>query len=176
MNKLFVIVISVIVVVVLLSSYIILSQTGLSPSGQSSQTSQPEVTNSPGSNSPSASPQILTEAVRYKTVNFVDTQGIGTKAFSMLIPEKWQSSGNISWVLDNPAMPAFGSFRAWNPNGAEEYNYHANQAFFWSTNQMLLQTFPVGTHYFGAEVRETLGPAEALKEIALPAYRNGARQ
>jgi len=140
---------------------------------------------SPANSNPSTTPQTSTPSqtgttqtatfVKYKTVSFTDTEGIGTNAFNMLIPVDWQSSGEIRWVLDNPAMPAFGSFKAWNPKGTEEYNYFANQAFFWSTNPMILQTFPTGSHYFGAEVRQPLGAIEALKQIVLPEYRGNAQ-
>jgi hypothetical protein len=109
--------------------------------------------------------------VVYKTVNFIDGKGIGTKAFSMLIPSEWQSEGNIEWILDNPAMPVAGDFRAWNPNGTEEFHLFPNQAFFSSDNPMIQQTFPSGTRYFGALVHSPLGPIDALKEIALPMFR-----
>jgi hypothetical protein len=162
MNKVIGIVL-VISFIAVLSGYIVLSKTGSPPTNRDLTSPQLTVTTPSGTNSLST-PQANFVTVRYKTTGFVDTQGIGTKAFSMLIPENWQSSGDIYWILDNPAMPAFGSFKTWNQNGPEEYNYFANQAFFWSTNQFLLQTFPIGTHYFGAEVREPLGPTEALKQ------------
>lgn len=120
--------------------------------------------------SPSASDEGTT--VRYKSVSFTDTQGIGTKAFTMLIPSDWQSEGNINWVLDNPAMPVAGDFRAWNPNGTEEFHLYPNQAFFWSDNPMIQQTFPTGSRYFGALVRSPLGSLDALKDIALPLFRS----
>jgi hypothetical protein len=109
--------------------------------------------------------------VVYKTVNFVDSKGIGTKAFSMLIPRDWESEGNITWIYDNPAMPVAGDFRAWNLNGNEEFQLFPNQAFFSSDNPMIQQTFPEGTRYFGALVHSPLGPIDALKEIALPKFR-----
>ena len=166
MNKLL-IVIPIIVIVGLVGGYVIFSQQNLSP-----YQGTPVTTASP---SPGQSPQGSITTIKYKTVSFTDSQGIGTTAFSMLIPDGWQSSGNIQWILDNPAMPAFGSFKAWNPNGAEEYNYFANQAYFWSDNPMIKQTFPVGTRYFGAEVREPLSPTEALKQIVFPMYRANAQ-
>ena len=109
--------------------------------------------------------------VIYKTVDFVDSEGIGTKAFSMLIPRDWESEGSIKWILDNPAMPVAGEFKAWNPDGTEEFHFFPNQAFFSSDNPMILQTFPEGTRYFGALVHSPLGPIDALKEIALPKFR-----
>ena len=163
--------ITVIALCVFIGAYILLNQPNVpqqnttpnsSPSGAATSTNP-----SPSSNAAST--------VKYKTVSFTDTQGIGTKAFSMLIPINWQSSSDIQWILDNPAMPAFGTFKAWNPNGAEEYNYFANQAFFWSDNPMIEQTFPPGSRYFGAVVHAPLGPVEALKEIALPIFRNNVQ-
>jgi len=112
--------------------------------------------------------------VKYKSTSFIDSQGIGTKAFSMLIPSDWQSEGSIDWILNNPAMPVAGEFRAWNPNGKEEFHLFPNQAFFWSDNPMIQQTFPPGTRYFGALVRSPLGPIDALEEIALPLFRSEA--
>jgi hypothetical protein len=109
--------------------------------------------------------------VKYKTVSFVDSEGTGTKAFSMLIPVDWQSEGNIDWILDNPAMPVAGEFRAWNPDGNEEFDYFPNQAFFSSNNPMNVEMFPPGSRYFGALVHSPLGPVDALKEIALPLFR-----
>jgi hypothetical protein len=144
------IVISVILVVAVLGVYFLLLRSGAPPTGQTSDG----------------------VGVRYKTASFVDSDGIGTKAFSMLIPADWQSEGSVTWVLDNPAMPAFGTFRAWNPNGTEQFILFPNQAFFWSDNPMVKQLFPTGSRYFGAEVRSPLGAVDALKEIALPLFRS----
>jgi len=113
--------------------------------------------------------------VKYKSVTFTDSQGIGTKAFSMLIPSDWQSEGSINWVLDNPAMPVAGEFRAWNPNGHEEFQFFPNQAFFWSDNPMILQTFPSGSRYFGALVKSPELVLDALVDIALPLFRSNVQ-
>ncbi len=93
----------------------------------------------------------------------------------MLIPVDYKSSGDIKWVLDNPAMPASGTFKVWNPSGEEEYNYFANQAFFSSDNPLVTQTFPAGSRYFGALVHVPLGPVEALKEIFIPTFRSNVQ-
>jgi hypothetical protein len=110
--------------------------------------------------------------VKYKTVSYVDTEGIGTKAFSLLIPSDWQFEGSVNWVLDNPAMPGTASIRAWNPSGTEEFAVFPNQAFFWTDNPLVQQTNPPGSTYFGALVRSPLGPIDALKEITLPMFRS----
>jgi hypothetical protein len=175
MKKIF-IVIPFIAIIALSGGYLLLNQ----PNKPQENTSpQPSITpnNSPSgsveiSAKPSSSSNAALVTVKYKTVSFVDSQGIGIKAFSMLIPENWQSSSNITWILDNPAMPVSGAFKAWNSNGAEEYNYFPNQAFFYSTNPMNTQLFPPGSRYFGALVHEVLSPEEALTEIAVPMFRS----
>jgi hypothetical protein len=110
--------------------------------------------------------------IKYKTASYVDTEGIGTQAFSLLIPSDWQFEGNINWVLDNPLMPATANIRVWNPNGTEEFDVFPNQAYFWTDNPLIQQTNPPGSTYFGALVRSPLGPIDALKEITLPMFRS----
>jgi len=91
--------------------------------------------------------------LKFKTVRYVDEQGIGIEAFTMLIPSDWSFEGGIRWVLDNPGMPAVASFRITSPDGRDEVETFPNQSFFWTTNQMTLQLKPVGSKNFGAEVR-----------------------
>lgn len=114
-------------------------------------------------------------AIRLKTYSYIDRDGIGIEAFSVLVPSDWKVDGSIAWVLDNPGMPVRAHFRFWNPNGSEALETFPNQPFFWTNNQMLLQTLPVGAKYFGNEVRPMIGPIEALKEIILPRFRHGAQ-
>jgi len=111
------------------------------------------------------------KTLRFKKFSCVDKQGIGIEAFSMLIPSDWQFDGGIQWVLDNPAMPARAGFRVFNPKGSEEFEVFPNQPFFWTDNQMLLYTFPIGSKYFGNEVHPPVGPIEALKQVILPRFR-----
>jgi hypothetical protein len=113
--------------------------------------------------------------IRLKTVSFVDQTGIGSEAFKILIPSDWQSEGGIQWILDNPGMPAVTRLRVWNPKGTEEFSVFPNQAFFWTNNQGLFQLFPVGSKYFGNEVREPLNPLDALKKVVLPRFRSNVQ-
>jgi hypothetical protein len=50
-----------------------------------------------------------------------------------------------------------------------------NQSFFWTDNPMNRQMFPPGSKYFGAEVRDPVGPVQALKSIVLRRFRQSAR-
>jgi len=133
---------------------------------------QPQPTNSPGG--PTVQPTsvpVSGNVVRYKTASYVDDQGIGTKAYSLLIPSDWQFQGTVVWNLDNTLMPAAAKIKAWNPNGNEEFDIFPNQAYFWTDNPLVQQTNPPGSTYFGASVSEELGPLEALKEVVLPTFR-----
>jgi hypothetical protein len=113
--------------------------------------------------------------LKFKTITYADKQGIGIEAFTMLIPSEWSFQGGIQWVLDNPGMPAVASFRIGSADGRDEVEVFPNQSFFWTTNQMTLQLCPVGTKYFGAEVRRPVGPIEALKSIVLKRFRRNLK-
>lgn len=109
--------------------------------------------------------------MRMQKFSCVDRGGIGTEAFSFLMPAGWRFDGGVKWVLDNPVMPATGRFTARNPTAPEALEMFPNQALFWTNNQMLLGMFPVGSRYFGAEVRPVVGSEKALREIVLPRFR-----
>ncbi len=118
----------------------------------------------------------LTEAgkdgsLRLKKYAYIDHQGIGIEAFSLLIPADWNVRGGITWTLDNPGMPAVGHITVSSPDGKEAFDVFPNQAMFWTNNQMLLTMFPVGARYFGAEVRPVVDPLTALTQIVLPRFR-----
>jgi hypothetical protein len=113
--------------------------------------------------------------LKFKTFSYVDKQGIGIEAFMMLMPSGWSFEGGIRWVLDNPGMPAVSSFRITSETGRDELEVFPNQSFFWTTNQLTLQLCPIGTKYFGAEVRQPVGPIAALKNIVLKRFRNGLK-
>ena len=115
------------------------------------------------------------KTIQYKTVSHIDRQGIGIEAFRMLIPVEWEFEGGINWVLDNPGMPATAGFRAYDPKGREEFEVFPNQSFFWTNNQMLFSMFPVGSRYFGNEVRPPVNPADAIKQIIIPRFRSNTK-
>jgi hypothetical protein len=109
--------------------------------------------------------------IRFKTFRYIDKQGIGIEAFRILLPVEWQFEGGIRWVLDNPGMPAVASFKVRNPNGLEEFEVFPNQAFFWTNNPLTISLFPIGSRYFGNEVRPPVGALEALKTIVIQRFR-----
>lgn len=122
-----------------------------------------------------ATPVEVKPAMKFKTVTYVDRDGIGTEAFRLVIPSDWKFAGGITWRLDNPGMPAVGSFRVFNPSDVEEIEGFPNQGFFWTTNPMVLQMFPVGSRYFGNEVRRPMTILSALQQIAVPRFRGAAK-
>ena len=105
MNKILVVVI-IAAIAVVIGVYVVLSKQNNSapaefstPTPQSSQTTQPSATQygvTPSGNSPlPSSSQSSVITIRYKTASFVDSQGIGIKAFSMRVQTDWESSGEI---------------------------------------------------------------------------------
>ncbi|HGE73176.1 TPA: hypothetical protein ENX78_20260 [Candidatus Poribacteria bacterium] len=114
----------------------------------------------------------ISEPIKFKTFQYIDKEGIGIEAFRMLIPSDWKFDGKIYWLLDNPAMPAVSAFKVTNTKGSEELEVFPNQMYFWSTNPLTLSLKPVGSRYFGAEVRQPVGPLEFLQTILIPKARN----
>ena len=113
--------------------------------------------------------------LKFKTVICFDRDGMGIEAFRLLIPSDWKFSGGIRWKLDNPGMPAVAGFRVSHPSNDDEIEVFPNQGFFWTTNQMLLQMFPAGSHYFGNVVRRPMAILDALQMIAVSQFRRGAK-
>jgi hypothetical protein len=171
-QKTLVAVIIIIAIVLVVSGvYFAISSGGFNPNLTPGSTPSSGVTSTPSAN-PTSSGSVAGDFIKYKTVSYVDTEGIGTKAFSLLIPSDWQFEGNVNWVLDNPMMPGTVNIRVWNPTGTEELDVFPNQSFFWTDNPLVQQTNPPGSTYFGAIVRSPLGPIDALKEITLSMFRN----
>jgi hypothetical protein len=111
-------------------------------------------------------------SVRFKTVQYIDKDGIGIEAFRMLIPSDWKFEGGIRWInFDNPAMPAVSMFKISNPNGSEELEVFPNQMFFWTNNPLTFSLFPVGSRYFGAEVRQPTDPLSFIQNTIIPRSR-----
>ncbi len=130
------------------------------PSGISSKTSQSVKITDTGN------------ILKFKTVSFVDKQGIGIEAFKVLVPTDWQYEGGVDWVMDSPTMPAISRFRIWNPAGTEQFQVFPNQGFFWTDNSLTAQLFPAGSKYFGSEVKEPVSALNALKQIVIPRFRS----
>jgi hypothetical protein len=109
--------------------------------------------------------------LKFKSFEYTDTQGTGIEAFSLLIPTGWQADAGITWVLDNPGMPATSFLKVVNSIGKEEFNVYPNQSFFWSDDPLTQQLKPIGSKYFGMEVLPNVSAEEALTEIVIPRLR-----
>jgi hypothetical protein len=91
--------------------------------------------------------------MRLKQFVYTDSQGTGLEMFRMLAPAGWRFQGGCCWLLDNPGMPAVVNLQLGNPQGAEAFEILPNMNFTWNNNPMTRMMFPVGSRYFGAEVR-----------------------
>ena len=109
--------------------------------------------------------------IHLKNVSYVDQQGIGIEAFRMLIPADWEFEGGVQWTMSNPGMPAVIAFRASNPRGAEAFEAFPNIACYWTNNPMALGMLPVGSLYYGNEVRPPVPALQALQDLVIPRYR-----
>lgn len=93
-------------------------------------------------------------------------------AFRLFIPSGWQFQGGVGWLNDNPGMPAVVAFQVLNPAGLEAFEVFPNQSFYWTNNPMSLMTFPIGSRYYGNEVRPPMNAQQSLRQIVLPRFRS----
>jgi hypothetical protein len=114
-------------------------------------------------------------SLRLKKYRCIDDKGMKSEAFTFLMPADWAFKGGIVWRLDNPIMPATARFTAKSPDGLTALEVFPNQSLFWTTNGMHHSMFPVGSKYFGAEVRPVASPEEALTRIVIPRFRGGLK-
>jgi len=112
--------------------------------------------------------------IHFKMFSCIDRQGIGIEAFRVLIPSSWQFDGGIRWVLENPALPAMAAFRIYNTQRMEEVEVFPNRMYFWSNNPTVMNLHPVGSRYFGSEVRPMVSPTDYIRNFLVPAHRAGA--
>jgi len=113
--------------------------------------------------------------LRLKRVRCIDSQGIGSEAFSLLVPKGWTFNGGVSWPLDCAAMPAKTAFTVTGPSGLERLQVFPDMLFFWTEDPALLSQFPVGSRYQGTEVRPLTRPAEVLQKLVIPSNRHNVR-
>jgi hypothetical protein len=108
-----------------------------------------------------------------KTYSCVDDEGIGCEAFRFLIPHKWEGEGGVRWPLQNPGMPAVVALRTYQPGGETAFEVLPTLPFYWSPNPMVTMQYPIGSSYFGNEVRPPVPALQAMQELIVPRYRGG---
>ena len=124
-----------------------------------------------GQTEPARGGTLAVRGMRLRMLTCTDTEGTGLELFRMLAPVGWDSRGGCRWLLDNPGMPATVAFQLWNPQGAEAFEILPNMNFTWNSNPMTRMMSPVGSRYFGAEVRAPMGVRDAFRTLLLPRYR-----
>lgn len=116
--------------------------------------------------------QAVVRGMHLKMFTHMDREGTGLELFRMLVPVGWQFRGGCRWLLDNPGMPAVVACQLWNPQGAEAFEILPNMNLTWNNNPMTRMMHPVGSRYFGAEVRPPMGIQDAMRTLVLPRYRS----
>lgn len=113
------------------------------------------------------------KAIRLRKHSVIDKTGIGTEAYSFLVPSDWTVDAEVFWTYDNPGMPANSYVRAWNPEGTLLFEVSPILPFFWTTSQFSLSLSPPGSRYGGHTVAQPMNALQGLQHIAMPTYRQG---
>lgn len=112
----------------------------------------------------------VVNGVLMKPFAYFDPQA-NLEAFSLLVPQGWQVSGGTKWVIERPAAPAQISLRLYNPQGPEAFEVFPTLYFTWMNNPLIQLTKPIGSLYFGFEVRQPIPARDALRQFVLPRFR-----
>jgi hypothetical protein len=113
-------------------------------------------------------PESSGEALKFKKIRYIDREGTGMEAFSLLIPADWQFNGGITWMLDVPMLPARATFRASDPHSRAAFVTYPSHCFYWLQDPVNASLFPPGSRYFGMEVRHPVTAVDALTGLVLP--------
>ena len=108
------------------------------------------------------------EAMKFRKIRYIDKDGTGMEAFSLLIPADWRFEGGITWMLDVPMLPAKAAFRASDPNSRAAFVTYPSHCFYWLQDPVNSGLFPPGSRYFGMEVRHPVTAVDALTRLVLP--------
>ncbi len=127
--------------------------------------------NHPEAGASGPQPVTAMRGMRLKQFSCTDAQGTGLELFRALMPVGWQFEGGCRWPQDNPGMPAVVAFQIFNPHGSEMFSVLPSLNLIWNINPVAQIMHPVGSRYFGAEVRAPLGIRQALRELVLPRNR-----
>lgn len=128
---------------------------------------------SPEEDAPAEAESFAEGILHLKTYSCVDNEGIGCEAFRFLIPHKWEGEGGVRWPLQNPGMPAVVALRTYQPGGETAFEVLPTLPFYWSPNPMVTMQYPMGSSYFGNEVRPPVTALQTLQELIVPRYRGG---
>jgi ABC-type transporter Mla MlaB component len=68
-------------------------------------------------------------------------------------------------------MPAVVAFQVYDPFGEAAFEVLPALSFYWTNNPMVQMTMPVGTPYYGNEVRPPASVVQVFQELVIPRYR-----
>lgn len=108
------------------------------------------------------------DVLKFKKVSYIDEVGTGLEAFHFLMPADWQFTGGITWMLDVPMMPAKAAFRASAPNSKAAFVTYPTHCYYWLQDPVNQSLFPLGSRYFGMEIKYPVTAVDALTKMILP--------
>jgi DNA-directed RNA polymerase subunit RPC12/RpoP len=117
-----------------------------------------------------AASSVMVDGISLHPFAYYDPQS-NLEAFTILVPQGWQVSGGVTWVIERPAVPVQAGLQLSNPEGLEAFETYPNIYFTWSNNPLTQMTKPPGSLYFGYEVRKPIPAREAMREYVLPRYK-----
>lgn len=102
----------------------------------------------------------------------MDTQGTGTEAFRLLVPDGWSFDGGLAWNVEKfPAEP-YTAYRVVSPARDAVFEQFPHVTLFWSDDPLLQQSHAQN----GIDVMQPAGAEQALRDLYIASYRPEATQ
>ncbi len=110
--------------------------------------------------------------LRFKRQTITDQQGFGYPVFNVLVPEKWEFSGQVQWSSVMGLPQCHLTYQVNSPDGKAQAQRYPEQIFHWSDNTNLLGAFQMN----GAATAPPVGPQEFVEQILLPSMGKSQAQ
>ena len=116
---------------------------------------------------------VMFEGQKYTVQKIVDRQQGGMPFVALMVPEKWQLTGEVHWVYENVSNPVTASAHLSNPDKPEEINFFPRVACYWLQGAAAFNQ--PGTMALGQMNVQPMQPADALRFAVLQLIRPNRR-
>ena len=99
----------------------------------------------------------------------IDPQHNGVVVSVFEYPADWQARSNVVWNFQNVSLPVIGYAQAFNPQGAEAFEFFPTEFFFWLNEGYLI--YQQGQNYLGQVFLPPMSAADAMTRWVVPKYR-----
>lgn len=106
-------------------------------------------------------------SLSFKRMTVTDDKGFGYKVFEILVPDKWDFSGQVNWQFPGGLPHPVLTWQVSDPDQQVYVQRYPDMIFHWSNDQMMLQTYQANM----APIANPMSASDFLTQMFLP-WRN----